>query len=110
MKIKRGAMRSKVTIQCLSATPGTLGQAQWETFAIRRAEKRSASGRELDAPEIGGAEVDTEFVLPYLPGVKANMQVVIAGDTSKYPIKYVVTETPGQPMLTHIFCREVMSA
>jgi head-tail adaptor len=110
MKIKRGAMRAQITVQQLSATPGTLGQSQWETFAVRRAEKKPTTGRELNAPEIGGSDVDTEFVLAYLPGVKANMQVIIAGDTSKYPIKYVVTETPGQPMLTHLFCREVMSA
>jgi hypothetical protein len=109
MKIKRGAMRTQIEIQ--KATPGgALGQPQWSTFAIRRAEKRSTTGRAQAQPQTGGSEVDTEFVFGYLKGVNAGMRVVIAGDSSHYPIKYVVTETPGQPMLTHLFCREVLSA
>lgn len=109
MKIKRGAMRTQIEIQ--QATPGgALGQPQWSTFAIRRAEKKPATGREVSQPQTGGSIVDTEFVLSYLKGVNAGMRVVIAGDPNHYPINYVVVETPGQPMQTHLFCKEVMSA
>lgn len=104
--IRAGAMRTDITVQT-PGTPGPLGQVQWVTFAVTRAEVKTTTGRELSAPQIGGADVTHEMVTRYLAGAKANMRATFAGRV--FDIMYVVTETEGRPRQTHLFCREVMT-
>ena len=111
MKIQPGPMRHSITIQSPSGTPGPLGQVQWVTFAQARAELIDGNGRELTAPETGGSDANVEIRLRYLPGVKAEMRVIVNGDYSRrFVVKYITIDTPGQPRLLHLYCREIMAA
>jgi|SRR5581483_2535571 len=110
MKINAGKMRSTITIQKPSTRGGSLGQTQWEDFATVKAEVKTLTGRELSSiPQLGGSEVSTEIITRYLPGVTAEDRVQF-GTGRCFVIKFVNVETEGAPRLTHLYCREIMTA
>lgn len=109
--IKAGEMRYQLTIQSPSATRGTLGQTEWETFATVRAKLEpvvgARGGKELAKPNLTGAEAYMTFTIRYLAGVKATMRVLVSGFAAERI--FVITHTLEDPMRRYveITCREV---
>lgn len=110
--IRAGRMRDTITIERPSGTRGTLGQTQYETFETARAEvdPMTREGRELSGPQMAGSESLVIFRTRYIPGVKANMRVVLSPTNRIFLIQYVITKTEGNTRFLDIFAREVMSA
>jgi SPP1 family predicted phage head-tail adaptor len=106
--IQPGKMRETITIEAPSGAAGSLGQVTYETFATVRAELRTLTGRELNAPQLGGSQVSHVIVTRYIPCVKADMRVFI-GDRL-FIITHPIVVNEGNARLLEIYVREVLTA
>ena len=102
-----GKYRHKITIQQLTTSRGSMGGAikTWSTFATVHAQKVHQASREFFAAQKVNAETTDLFVIRYLAGVNAKMQVVYDGRT--YDV-IGANDSDGRRREQQILCKEVL--
>lgn len=102
-----GKYRHRITIQQLTTTKGDRGGVvkTWTTLATVWAQKVHQSSREFFAAQKVNAETTDLFIIRYLAGVNAKMQVVYDGRT--YDI-VGANDQDGKRRELYVMCKEVV--
>jgi len=102
-----GKYRHRITIQQLTTSKGSLGGVvkTWSTFATVHAQKVHQASREFFAAQKINAETTDLFVIRYLAGVNAKMQVVYDGRT--YDV-IGANDSDGRRRELYVMCKEVV--